>query len=121
MRRILTVTGALVLLLILSVPVFASPTGRLSWGGDVDDVTVVTLHRHMVSFHVISGKSPTNIHIHLQGGIGPDSGPVTLGNWSGRGQVVLVRQPNPHNDFTAVVRISDPQGGRGHYHFVLTW
>ncbi len=39
----------------------------------------------------------------------------------GRGEVVLLERPWQGNDFTAVIRVSDPRGGDDRYHFRLQW
>jgi hypothetical protein len=39
----------------------------------------------------------------------------------GRGDVTLLEIPWDGNDYTAVVRVSDPKGGDDRYHFRLTW
>ena len=39
----------------------------------------------------------------------------------GRGRVQLVEEPNPRNNYTAVVRVYDPSGGADRYHFRLEW
>jgi hypothetical protein len=38
-----------------------------------------------------------------------------------RGEIVLLDQPSRRNGNRAVVRIRDPKGGEGRYHFRLTW
>jgi len=40
---------------------------------------------------------------------------------AGRGTVTLVEQPNPGNDYNAVVRINDTKAGRDLYHIRLRW
>jgi len=45
----------------------------------------------------------------------------TMEKIAGRGTVTLVEQPNPGNDFNAVVRINDTKGGRDLYHVRLRW
>jgi hypothetical protein len=39
----------------------------------------------------------------------------------GRGEVVLLERPWQGNNFTAVIRVSDPRGGDDRYHFRLQW
>jgi hypothetical protein len=39
----------------------------------------------------------------------------------GRGEVVLLERPWEGNQFTAVIRVSDPSGGADRYHFRLRW
>jgi len=46
---------------------------------------------------------------------------VTLQDIQGRGQVELTEQPEQGNNFTAKVRIVDPQNGAGQYSFTLNW
>ena len=39
----------------------------------------------------------------------------------GRGSVSVIEQPSQYNNYTAVVRVLDPQGGYGYYDFDLIW
>lgn len=39
----------------------------------------------------------------------------------GRGSVELLQRPDSTNDFTAIIRVTDPQSGSDRYHFVLSW
>ena len=39
----------------------------------------------------------------------------------GRGDVIVVQQPNRSNDFTAIVRVVDRRSGYGDYNFDLRW
>jgi hypothetical protein len=45
----------------------------------------------------------------------------TMEKIAGRGTVTLVEQPNPGNDFNAVVRINDTKAGQDLYHVRLRW
>ena len=46
---------------------------------------------------------------------------VTLQDVQGRGQIEIAEQPNDQNNFTAKVRIVDPQAGAGTYSFTMAW
>jgi hypothetical protein len=46
---------------------------------------------------------------------------VWLSDVRGRGEVEVVREPNADDDYTAVVRIKDPQAGAAFYSFNLNW
>jgi hypothetical protein len=94
---------------------------RLVWSGDVDDTTIVILHRGDVDTHDVHGQSSINVNDQVFGRLPPGPCRVFLAHWDGRGDVQIVREPSPENDFSAAVRIHDPQSGRGHYDFVLVW
>ena len=49
------------------------------------------------------------------------SGQVALQDIQGRGQVELAEQPEPNNNYTAKIRVVDPEAGAGHYSFTLAW
>jgi hypothetical protein len=48
-------------------------------------------------------------------------GSFTMEKIAGRGTVTLVEEPNPRNEYTAVVRINDDKAGRELYHVRLRW
>ncbi|MGO8671703.1 MAG: hypothetical protein ACLQVD_10110 [Capsulimonadaceae bacterium] len=95
--------------------------GQLQWSGNVDDTTVIYVHRDSVRTVTISGKDATNVNPVLRGRLPRRPEFVDLTDVSGRGDVRIVQEPNPRNDFTAAVRIHDPQPGRGFYSFTLRW
>lgn len=94
---------------------------RLIWSGDVDDTTIVSLRRADVRTRDVHGKDCANFSSELFGGLPQRPYVVFLRRAAGRGVIQIVRQPDPENDYTAVVRIYDPQPGRSHYSFVLSW
>jgi len=95
---------------------------ELVWSGDVDDTTIVSLHGGDVDVRDVRGKSSINVNSQVFGRL-PTNRPVQvfLRRSNGRGEIRIVRQPNPNNNFTAAVRVKDWQPGRGHYFFVLSW
>jgi hypothetical protein len=46
---------------------------------------------------------------------------VSIRNSQGRGRVWVAQQPSARNDYTAIIRIQDPQGGFGYYDFRAAW
>ena len=99
----------------------AAHAGRLAWAGRVDGVTIIRIHRRDVSTQVVNGKGVQNERYFVTGALRRGVYHVRLVGVAGRGFVHLVRQPGPYNDFTAAVRISDPQPGNAPYHFTLLW
>ncbi len=111
---LLAVAGAMALPL-------AAHAGQLVWSGDVDDRAQVTIHGRDVHTDTLSGKSTGNVNSQVFGRL-PTEHPVFLTlDKRGRGSVRVVQQPRRFNNFTAVVRIHDPQPGSSHYRFRLNW
>ena len=87
----------------------------------MDDRAQVMIHGRDVRTDTLSGKSTSNVTSQVFGRL-PTERPVFLTlDKRGRGSVRVVQQPRPFNNFTAVVRIHDPQPGAGHCRFRLNW
>ncbi len=105
----------------MMLPLAAHADGRLDWSGDVDDRASVSIHGRDVRTQTISGKSVENANTQMFGRL-PTERPIFVNATKrGRGSVRVVQQPGPDNNYTAVVRIHDPQPGAGHYRFRLEW
>ena len=114
LASVLAVAGA------LAMPL-AAHAGQLVWSGNVDDRATVTLHGRDVQTNTVSGKSVNDVNSQIFGRL-PTDHPVFVSlDKRGRGMVRIVQQPRPFNNFTAVVRIHDPQPGAGHYRLALNW
>ena len=122
MNILFRISVALAIVAVLTVPALAQGRpGQVTWRGNVDDTIIVYVHRDSVTERTISGKDPQNIDVQFLGRLPHRPVTVMLSDWSGRGHVRIVQQPNPDNDFTAAVRVRDPQDGQSHYKFTLTW
>lgn len=132
LSRIAAVAGAC---LALAIPAIAQGPGpgfnpggpnqamnSASWSGDVDQAATVYFHGTRSWVDQVVGKPVTNIV--------SDFNPrlptrhhvdVHLVDVHGRGSVSLIQQPTADNNYTAAVRVRDPEPGRGHYHFRLIW
>jgi hypothetical protein len=107
----------------LSAPAFAAPGDRsIGWSGNVDDTAIVRIHADQVITRTIHGNQTTNVTFDVHRPL-PADRPlhVWLTNVHGRGTVQVVREPNADNNYTAVVKIYDPQAGAAFYHFDLHW
>lgn len=111
----LAVAGAILL------PLAAHADGQLVWSGNVDDRATVTLHGRDVRTDTVSGRSADNINSQVFGRLPTDHPVYVTIDKRGRGSVRVVQQPRPFNNFTAVVRIYDPQPGSSRYRFTLNW
>lgn len=103
------------------LPLAAHADGRLDWSGNVDDRASISIHGRNVQTQTISGKPVQSVTTHIFGRL-PTKHPVFVNiTKRGRGTVRVVQQPGPFNNYTAVVRIHDPQPGADHYRFRLEW
>ena len=119
--KLLKLASALAVVGAMALPLAAHADGQLVWSGDVDDRAQITIHGRDVRTDTLSGKSVGNVNSQVFGRL-PTDHPVFLAlDKRGRGSVRVVQQPRPFNNFTAVVRIHDPQPGAGHYRFRLNW
>jgi hypothetical protein len=94
---------------------------NLVWSGRVDGEALLYIRRTDVSINNLNGQGVWEDRYRFTAPLPSVPVAVNLVNTRGRGEVVLVEQPNRRNNFTALVRIRDSQGGAGHYSFTLAW
>ncbi len=96
--------------------------GRLHWSGWVDDHVDVRVRGREAETVTVSGTEIPGVRADLNGWLPVRRATfVSVIKREGRGTIMVLEQPSPANDFTAVVRVRDPRAGRGHYTFDLTW
>jgi len=98
-----------------------SQAQSVSWSGDVDDSATVYIQGGRTWVDNVTDKPVQNATAVFHGPM--PAGPVTvqLEQLAGRGQVAVIQQPTQTDNYTAAVRILDPEPGPDHYSFVLTW
>lgn len=94
---------------------------QLRWSGSVDDTAIITLRGRDVRTRNEQGRGVTNVSEQVSGQLPDRRVNVELRQVSGRGQVQVIEQPSPRNNYTARVRVRDSQGGSARYSFVLDW
>lgn len=95
--------------------------GQVRWSGVVDDTAIITLRGRDVRTRTTSGRSVSNVSEQVNERLPDRRLNVDLRRVSGRGQVEVIEQPSPRNNFTARVRVRDSQAGSARYSFVLAW
>ena len=96
--------------------------GALKWSGRVDDLVEVRIQGRRIDYITRSGARLENVNSDIDGnGLPRRTVDVQLVRRDGRGKIEVVQQPNPRNDFTAVIRVYDPRGGAANYDFVARW
>lgn len=91
------------------------------WQGRVDGESIIYIRGEDVRVDDISGNGITNEKHRASRPIPARSMTLNLVETSGRGEIVLLEQPDNRNNYTAAVRIRDKQSGSGLYSFALTW
>jgi hypothetical protein len=121
MKTIFLKAAVLAVLGAAALPASAQGPRSVNWSGNVDDTAIVIIHGQDVRTNTVSGKSVTNINTQSFGRLPERPVNVYLQERHGRGQIRIVQQPSPDNDFTAKVRIHESRPGSSHYDFVLAW
>lgn len=94
----------------------------LRWSGSVDGDVQITMRRGQVGYTVLSGEQPRNVNSRVLSTQLPRRDiQLSVSKRQGRGSVWVVQQPSSYNNYTAIIRIRDPQGGYGYYDFDLLW
>ena len=92
--------------------------GLLHWSGDVDKTVVVRWRGERAMLQTVDGATARNVRADVAGvGLPARDVNVRIVQREGRGNIVIEQQPSSGNDYTAVIRINDPQDGYGHYDF----
>lgn len=91
------------------------------WSGRVDNEVEIRLQGRSASYRTLSGAALRDVRLEAHQGLPREEGIVTIMQRQGRGTVSVVEQPTAHNNYTAVIRIRDPQGGASSYDFDVVW
>ena len=96
--------------------------GSVTWTGRVDNrVNVVVAGDYVQSLDVaVTGMS--NVNYNMTGYLARRPGTViSVRKNRGRGDVMVIQQPDWNNDFTAIVQIVDNDRGADNYQIEISW
>lgn len=91
------------------------------WSGRVDNEVEIRLQGRSVSYRTLSGAALRDVRLDTQQGLPREEGFVSVTQRNGRGTVTVIEQPTARNNYTAVIRVRDPQGGASTYDFDVMW
>ncbi|MDZ7637250.1 MAG: hypothetical protein U5J83_03210 [Bryobacterales bacterium] len=96
--------------------------GRFEFRGRIDDEVLFFIRGGQVTVQNRAGRGMLVERWSMDDSL-PVGRPVRidLDRKDGRGRVQLVEAPSPRNNYTAVVRVFDPNGGSDRYHIRLDW
>lgn len=100
---------------------YNSGPGRMTWRGSVDDVVELEIRGNYVREVTLSGKPVSGASASFETVLPAREVTVQLNKKRGRGEIEILEQPSPRNNYIVVLRITDARGGADDYEFELTW
>jgi hypothetical protein len=92
-----------------------------SWTGRVDREVQLVVRNNQLSTRDIGPTEPRGSREQMFGRMPRADGQLVVQVANGRGRVDVVEQPSAQNNYTAVVRIQDPQSGSDTYRLTGYW
>jgi len=103
-----------------SDPSYRGP-GTMTWRGRVDDYVELNIQGNRVRSREREGSQTLNEQVSFSNPLPRADVSVSVRKRSGRGRVSVVQQPNPSNNYTAIVKIDDEKGGADDYEIEMEW
>jgi hypothetical protein len=92
--------------------------GLLHWTGDVDKTAVIRWRGDRAMLQDVAGDVAKNVRADVAGaGLPARDVNLRIVQREGRGNIIIEQQPSSGNNYTAVIRVNDPDPGYGHYDF----
>lgn len=96
-------------------------SGNLTWQGRVDDVVELEIRGNRVFERVISGQPVSAVRTNFSSSLPRRDVIVNAQLRRGRGRVEVIEQPTSRNDYRAIIRVRDTQGGADDYEIEISW
>ena len=93
----------------------------VTWSGRVDGESIIRFRSDEAFDQTINGQGVYGERFRFSSPLPSRSVDVNLSNTNGRGEILIVEQPNRRNNFTTAVMVRDRQSGAGNYSFTLVW
>ena len=98
-----------------------SGPGTMTWRGRVDDYVELNIQGNRVRSREREGSQTLNEQVSFSNPLPRADVTVSVRKRDGRGQVSVVQQPNQSNNYTAIIKIDDNQGGADDYEIEMEW
>jgi flagellar hook assembly protein FlgD len=95
--------------------------GTMTWRGRVDDYVELNIQGNRVRSREREGSQTLNEQVSFSNPLPRADVTVSVRKRNGRGQVSVVQQPNQSNNYTAIIKIDDNQGGADDYEIEMEW
>ena len=86
-------------------------SGSFTWQGRVDDVIELEIQGNRVYPRVISGRPVSAARTNFNSSLPRREVNVSAQLLRGRGKIEVIEQPSSRNNYRAIIRVSDTQGG----------
>jgi hypothetical protein len=100
---------------------YGNSGGHIRWQGTVDGSDLIKVRGDRVWTQHMSANPVQDATFDISAPLPRANVNVAIRQLQGRGRVQLVEEPSPENNYTATIRIDDPQPGPDFYAFELTW
>lgn len=96
--------------------------GRFFWNGEVDDELRLTIRGTTLSHRTVTGRTMPDGAYSFTAALPRENGLIVRVNLlDGRGNAVVIQQPNASNDYSTVIRIRDEDGGSKPHSLEIYW
>lgn len=95
--------------------------GKVTWRGRVDATVAVRVNGDLVESVDETGSGLSQVFFDTKGYLAARPGVVRVTKRSGRGSVYVAEQPSAANDYTALIRITDPERSDDMYEIEIEW
>lgn len=125
MRNLIKIIFAVIVLaatvFLANVETASAQIASIEWSGTVDDVILIRIRNRNAQTKTISGRTYNDDDVIFDGRAPRQNANASVVKKNGRGQVLILQQPNRRNNYTTFVQIVDKKGGPDRYRFVLSW
>ena len=95
--------------------------GSVLWRGTVDDRVQLVIKGGRLDVSTISGRPYPEGNFSFTSSLPRRNVNVEVNKRNGRGDVRVIQQPDRNNDYTAIIEISDKDGGAKEYQLEISW
>jgi len=99
----------------------AQGTQLLEWSGNVDREVQVVMRGSQIWTNKIGSTEAPHARTRIFSAVPRQDGQVVAQLEGGRGNVDVIQQPSRSNNYTTILRITDPRGGAASYRVAAYW
>ena len=106
-----------------ALPPERAPLARtlFAWNGTVDREVVLVIRGRNVETRASGLDASFAPRLEVREGLPRQGGDLDVQLAQGRGEVEVLQRPSARNDYTGMVRIVDPRGGRDNYRVIVSF
>jgi hypothetical protein len=93
---------------------------RLTFRAEVDDAAIIYVSHHRIMLET-TDEPVRNLSYQFKSSFPKSAVEVHFKSKKGRGRLEIIQQPSRSNDYTAAIRITDPDRARSTCEFELAW